>query len=72
MSTITDNGELLGKVRDMTQDIRTLQSQIKERGKERREFIVNLRSNGVTYREIAENMGVTEQNVYKILHRSSV
>ena len=53
----------------MTEEIRALQEKIKERGVERRQIIIDLREKNVTYRKIADSMGVSEQNVYKILNR---
>ena len=62
--------EMLSEISQMTLEIRGLQEKIKDRGVERRKIIIDLRTKGVTYRGIAETMGVTEQNVYKILSRN--
>lgn len=60
---------MLEEAAKMTSEIRDLQAKIKERGLERRKVIIDLRGRKVTYRDIATKMGVTEQNVYKILNR---
>lgn len=60
---------MLSEISTMTNEIRDLQKKIKDYGVERRKIIIDLRSKGVTYRGIAKTMGVTEQNVYKILSR---
>jgi DNA-directed RNA polymerase specialized sigma24 family protein len=65
-----DVDEMLSEISQMTLEIRGLQEKIKDRGVERRKIIIDLRTKGVTYRGIAETMGVTEQNVYKILSRN--
>lgn len=62
----------LEEVQMMTVMIQEHQRQIKELGKRRKSTILRLRKNNVTYREIAETMGVTEQNVYKILRGNAV
>ena len=65
----TEVDRMLSDISTMTEEIRDLQRKIKDRGIERRKIILNLRNRGVTYRGIANTMGVTEQNVYKILSR---
>jgi DNA-directed RNA polymerase specialized sigma24 family protein len=65
----TEVDRMLSDISTMTEEIRDLQRKIKDRGVERRKIIIDLRSKGVTYRGIANTMGVTEQNVYKILSR---
>ena len=67
-----DVDEMLTDISEMTEEIRTLQQKIRDCSVERRKIIVGLRSKNVTYRKIASTMGVTEQNVYKILHRANV
>jgi predicted transcriptional regulator len=57
----------LDEVRVMTRVIRDHQEQIIRLGKKRRVLVLALRDHRVTYREIAEAMGSTEQNVYKII-----
>lgn len=71
MDTKSENevDRMLSDISTMTEEIRDLQRKIKDRGVERRKIIIDLRSKGVTYRGIANTMGVTEQNVYKILSR---
>lgn len=77
MSTVehTDSVEqevdrMLSEISVQTKEIRDLQDRIRAHGIERRKVILRLRDHGVTYRGIAETMGVSEQNVYKILNRS--
>jgi DNA invertase Pin-like site-specific DNA recombinase len=62
----------LEEVQMMTVMIAEHQKQIKELGKRRKSTILRLRKNNVTYREIAEIMNVTEQNIYKILRNNIV
>lgn len=57
----------LEEVRLLTSMIREHQKAIVQLAKKRRGKIVRLREHRITYREIAEAMGVTEQNVFKIL-----
>ena len=59
--------ETLDRVRLLTGEIRARQNDIQQLARERRTAIVSLRNHRITYRENAEAMGVTEQNVYKIL-----
>lgn len=59
--------EDLGSVAELTMQIRQRQRDIEELSHKRKTVIVRLRGSRVTYREIAEAMGTTEQNVYKIL-----
>jgi DNA-directed RNA polymerase specialized sigma subunit len=71
MSTVMDATELDGKgldeVKILTDAIRTHQSQIQDLGKRRKQLILRLRKQRITYREIAESMGVSEQLIYKII-----
>lgn len=57
----------LDEVRLITQMIREHQRAIERLGEKRRRKILTLRTHRITYREIAEAMGTTEQNVYKII-----
>jgi len=71
MSTVLEAVELDGKgldeVKLLTEAIRTHQSQIHDLGKRRKQLILRLRKQRITYREIAEAMGVSEQLIYKII-----
>ena len=71
MSTVLEASELDGKgldeVKLLTESIRTHQSQIQDLGKRRKQLILRLRKQRITYREIAEAMGVSEQLIYKII-----
>ena len=57
----------LTEVKALTDLIRNHQNAIQEISQIRRNVILDLRKKRITYREIAEAMGVTEQSVYKIL-----
>jgi len=57
----------LDEVKLLTESIRTHQSQIHDLGKRRKQLILRLRKQRITYREIAESMGVSEQLIYKII-----
>jgi len=61
---------LLSEVKRLTDEIRVSQNDIVDVSEMRRTKILDLRQHRITYREIAEAMGVTEQNVYKILKPS--
>lgn len=63
----TEEQYALGQIQALTERIRSHQRGIEDCAKERRGFIMALRDMKVTYRAIAEAMGTTEQNVYKIL-----
>lgn len=67
IDTPTPTAEDLDSVREFTMQIRQRQRDIEELSQKRRAIIQRLRGSKVTYREIAEAMGTTEQNVYKIL-----
>lgn len=56
----------LEEVRLLTGMIREHQQAIVDLGDKRRTVVERLRKDRVTYREIAEHMGVTEQTVMKI------
>jgi len=61
------DGQGLDEVRLLTDAIRTHQSQIQDLGKRRKQLILRLRKQRITYREIADAMGVSEQLIYKII-----
>jgi DNA-directed RNA polymerase specialized sigma24 family protein len=65
----TNNDRLADEVRILTYIIRGHQEAIVESAKKRREKVMKLREDQVTYREIAEIMGTTEQSVYKIIRQ---
>jgi DNA invertase Pin-like site-specific DNA recombinase len=71
MTTVMEATELDGKgldeVKILTDAIRTHQSQIQDLGKRRKQLILRLRKQRITYRAIAEAMGVSEQLIYKII-----
>lgn len=67
IDTPTPTAEDLDSVRELTMQIRQRQRDIEKLSQNRRAIIQRLRGSKVTYREIAEAMGTTEQNVYKIL-----
>ena len=71
MNTVMEATELDGKgldeVKLLTDAIRTHQTQIQDLGKRRKQLILRLRKQRITYREIAEAMGVSEQLIYKII-----
>ncbi|CAB4156382.1 Homeodomain-like domain containing protein [uncultured Caudovirales phage] len=61
------DGKGLEEVRMITDAMREHQSQISDLGKRRKQLILRLRKQRITYREIAEAMGVSEQLIYKII-----
>lgn len=61
------NDELVAGVREDTEQIREHQRAIEGIGQSRKQKIMSLRSRLVTYREIAQAMQTSEQNVYKII-----
>jgi DNA-directed RNA polymerase specialized sigma subunit len=67
MEAIELDGKGLDEVKLLTDAIRTHQSQIQDLGKRRKQLILRLRKQRITYREIAEAMGVSEQLIYKII-----
>ena len=71
MNTVMEASELDGRgldeVKLLTDAIRTHQVQIQDLGKRRKQLILRLRKQRITYREIAEAMGVSEQLIYKII-----
>ena len=70
---MTDNPEQLDKehllraVSETTDKIHRLQDEIVETGKQRRKYVLDLRKQNVTYKEIATKMAVSEVTVYKII-----
>jgi len=64
---VTEEQHALNQISALTERIREHQRGIEDCAAERRTFIMALRDMKVTYRAIAEAMGTTEQNVYKIL-----
>jgi IS30 family transposase len=71
MSTVMEASELdaqgLSEVKILTNAIRHHQIQMQDLGKRRKQLILRLRKQRITYREIAEAMGVSEQLIYKII-----
>lgn len=61
------DGILLEEVQAITRMMREHQDSITRLGRRRRGLILKLREHRITYREIAEAMGSTDQNVYKII-----
>jgi hypothetical protein len=61
------DGRGLNDVKVLTDAIREHQNQIQDLGKRRKQTILRLRKQRITYREIAEAMGVSEQLIYKII-----
>jgi DNA invertase Pin-like site-specific DNA recombinase len=61
------DGRGLEEVRMLTDAIREHQSQISELGKRRKQLILRLRKQRITYKEISKAMGVSEQLIYKII-----
>ena len=61
------DGRGLNDVKVLTDAIREHQNQIQDLGKRRKQTILRLRKQRITYREIAQAMGVSEQLIYKII-----
>jgi len=61
------DGRGLDEVRMLTNAMREHQNQISDLGKRRKQLILRLRKQRITYREIADAMGVSEQLIYKII-----
>lgn len=57
--------ELLDHARDLTQEMRGHEEAIRQIGPRRKKIVLDLRGMNVTYRQIAEHLGVTEQSIYK-------
>lgn len=64
---VTEEQYALNEIQVLTERIRSYQRGIEDCARDRRGYIMALRDMKVTYRAIAEAMGTTEQNVYKIL-----
>lgn len=71
MSTVLEavalDGRGLDEVKLLTNAIREHQNQIQDLGRRRKQLILRLRKQRITYREIASAMGVSEQLIYKII-----
>ena len=61
------DGRGLNDVKVLTDAIREHQNQIQDLGKRRKQTILRLRKQRITYRQIAQAMGVSEQLIYKII-----
>jgi DNA invertase Pin-like site-specific DNA recombinase len=61
------DGRGLEEVRMLTDAMREHQTQISELGKRRKQLILRLRKQRITYKEISKAMGVSEQLIYKII-----
>lgn len=57
----------LTDLRTINDAIRTHQNQVTDLLKRRKTLILRLRKQRITYREIAQTMGVSEQLIYKII-----
>jgi len=71
MSSVLEATEIdsrgLSDLKLLNDAVRTHQSQIIDLLKRRKQLILRLRKQRITYREIAETMGVSEQLIYKII-----
>jgi len=71
MSTTMEAAQLDGKgldeVKLLTTAMREHANQIQDLAKRRKQLILRLRKQRITYREIAEAMDVSEQLIYKII-----
>jgi len=66
--TTTPNDENdLDEIKAITQEMRHLQDLVTQKSKRRREVVLGLRDQHVTYRKLAEAMGVSEVTVYKVI-----
>lgn len=59
--------ELLRSVKEQTSKIKKLQEEIVDTANGRRNHVLALRKQNVTYREIAETISMSEVTVYKII-----
>ncbi len=59
--------DLLRSVKEQTSKIKKLQEEIVETADGRRNHVLALRKQNVTYREIAETISMSEVTVYKII-----
>ena len=67
LEAVALDGRGLDEVKLLTNAIREHQNQIQDLGKRRKQLILRLRKQRITYREIAHAMGVSEQLIYKII-----
>ena len=67
LEAVAIDGRGLDEVKLLTNAIREHQNQIQDLGKRRKQLILRLRKQRITYREIASAMGVSEQLIYKII-----
>lgn len=71
MSSVLEASELDGRGLDdlklLNDSIRVHQGQISDLLKRRKQLILRLRKQRITYREIAQTMEVSEQLIYKII-----
>ncbi len=71
MTTVMEATELdsrgLTDLKTINDAIRTHQNQVTDLLKRRKTLILRLRKQRITYREIAQTMGVLEQLIYKII-----
>lgn len=71
MSNVLEASELDGRGLDdlklLNDSIRVHQNQISDLLKRRKQLILRLRKQRITYREIAQTMEVSEQLIYKII-----
>ncbi len=71
MTTVMEATELdscgLTDLKTINDAIRTHQNQVTDLLKRRKTLILRLRKQRITYREIAQTMGVSEQLIYKII-----
>lgn len=61
------NAQDLETVKLLTEMIRRHQAEINRLAEQRTKVVLYLRGNRVSYRALAESMGTSEQNVYKIV-----
>ena len=64
-STTDQSG--LQAVKNLTNEMRSHQDSIARLAKQRRAIVLRLRTNRITYRELAEAMDVSEVTVYKVI-----
>ena len=57
----------LEQIADITREMREMRDAMNRKAKRRRDLVMRLRGNRITYRELAEAMGVSEVTVYKII-----
>ena len=65
--TISHDESGLDEIKSITQEMRYLQDLVSQKSKRRREVVLGLRDHRVTYRKLAEAMGVSEVTVYKVI-----